>query len=586
MALKLAPTVTQEIPEYLKTYVVTQDPTLYTPMDHASWRYILKISHDFFAQYAHQKYLDGLKETGISLERIPRIEEMDHCLRNFGWRAVAVSGFIPPAVFMEFLSLGILPIACEMRQIEHIAYTPAPDIVHEAAGHAPIISDPEYADYLRSYGELARRAIFSSKDMAVYEAIRDLSVVKEDPKSNVSEIEASQARLDQALRAVDYVSEATQLSRMGWWTFEYGLVGKLENPKLYGAGLLSSVGESYQCLGASVIKYPFSLRCVDMSYDITKPQPQLFVAPDFHTLKLALRELENTMAFKRGGIEGLERAKQAKTTTTTVLDSGIQMSGCLSEIRLDELGRPAFLKYTGPVQLSHDDQEIENQGVQFHAEGFSTPVGILRGFDKSPARLTDAEIKATPHFEFESGIKLSGTVTGIKRTPESALVISFQNCTIRWGSEILYQPDWGKFDLACGGEIISVFGGAADRKKYLAQTGGFHQSPQKQKTNLTAENRALNELYEQVRNIRTQAQIPPASPRARWTSDLENISESLEKNFPSDWLLRFELLELNELLQLHAGWAKPLRASLEQISKQSPDKKELIQRGLRLLPKG
>lgn len=117
--------LTETIPEYLRPYIVEQDASLYTPIDHASWRFIMKISRAFFAKHAHRKYLDGLAETGISSERIPLIEEMDQCLRKFNWRAVAVSGFIPPAVFMEFLSLGILPIACDMRTLEHLP-TPRP----------------------------------------------------------------------------------------------------------------------------------------------------------------------------------------------------------------------------------------------------------------------------------------------------------------------------------------------------------------------------------------------------------------------------------------------------------------------------
>ena len=65
-------------------------------------------------------------------------------MSNIGWGAVPVRGFIPPWAFMEFQALGILPIACDMRNSEHLTYTPAPDIVHESAGHSPIIiNDPD-----------------------------------------------------------------------------------------------------------------------------------------------------------------------------------------------------------------------------------------------------------------------------------------------------------------------------------------------------------------------------------------------------------------------------------------------------------
>jgi phenylalanine-4-hydroxylase len=93
------------VPEYLRPFIAKQDASLYTPIDHASWRFILNISQSFFSKNAHSKYLAGLEETGISTERIPLIEEMDAKLKRFGWRAVAVSGFIPPTVSKRIKSL-------------------------------------------------------------------------------------------------------------------------------------------------------------------------------------------------------------------------------------------------------------------------------------------------------------------------------------------------------------------------------------------------------------------------------------------------------------------------------------------------
>src|SRR3954462_13512230 len=92
---------TEKIPDHLLPYIAHQDASLYTAIDHASWRFILKSSQAFFANHAHPMYLNGLRETGISTDRIPLLSEMDEKLRGFGWRGVAVSGFIPPAVFME-----------------------------------------------------------------------------------------------------------------------------------------------------------------------------------------------------------------------------------------------------------------------------------------------------------------------------------------------------------------------------------------------------------------------------------------------------------------------------------------------------
>ena len=570
--------LTENIPEHLLPYIAKQDASLYTPIDHASWRFILRVSRDFFSKNAHQKYLDGLKETGISTERIPLIEEMDHCLRRFGWRAVAVSGFIPPAAFMEFQSLGILPIACEMRTLDHLAYTPAPDIVHEAAGHAPIIADPEYAEYLRNYGEVSRKAIFSNKDMTTYEAIRDLSVVKEDPASTPAQVEASQARLDDALASVDYISEANYLSRMNWWTVEYGLVGTLAEPKIYGAGLLSSVGESFNCLRPEVKKIPLSLDCLEVSYDITRPQPQLFVTPDFHTLTVILREFEKTMAFRVGGIEALEKAQKAASLTTTVLDSGVQISGVLQSFMKDVHGKISYLKYSGPTQLSYGDHEIESQGPKFHTEGFGTCVGLLVGLGKSPADLTETELVGLQSFSFESGIVIQGILKKYLRKHEKNLILSFENCTVKNGTQILFQPDWGTFDLACGEKVNSVFGGAADRSNYIFGTTGVLKIVSHPKTNATELNLELGALYLQVRMLRESGK-----GRLNLVAELSRIHETLEKKYRDDWLLRLELLELNKNFELHAEWEKTIESRLSEISGKAEDRRNMITRGLRLI---
>ena len=99
---------------------------------------------------------------------------MNERLAGLGWRAAPVRGFIPPAVFTEMQARGVLAIAADIRTHEHVEYTPAPDIVHESAGHAPILKDPRYADYLKRCGVAGFRAIASREDRDVFEAIRAL----------------------------------------------------------------------------------------------------------------------------------------------------------------------------------------------------------------------------------------------------------------------------------------------------------------------------------------------------------------------------------------------------------------------------
>ena len=151
----------KNIPNHLKKYIVSQNYDDYSIIDHYVWSFIMGISVPFFKKHAHSSYLIGLQETGITIDKIPSIDEMNSKMSKFGWGAVAVRGFIPPWAFMEFQSLGILPIACDMRSSEHLTYTPAPDIVHESSGHSPIIVNEEYAHYLKEYGRIASNAIFS-----------------------------------------------------------------------------------------------------------------------------------------------------------------------------------------------------------------------------------------------------------------------------------------------------------------------------------------------------------------------------------------------------------------------------------------
>lgn len=568
--------LTDRIPDYLQPYVAQQDPSLYTPMDHAGWRFIMTLSKEFFATRAHPSYLLGLEKTGISSDRIPLISEMDDKLRAFGWRAVAVSGFIPPAVFMEFLSLGVLPIACDMRQVEHLAYTPAPDIVHEAAGHAPIIADPSYAAYLRSYGEVAQKAIFSHHDTEVYRAIRKLSDVKEDPASTSAQVEAAQRELDEAVSRVDSVSEATLLARMNWWTIEYGMVGTMEEPRIYGAGLLSSLGESFHCFDDAVQKRPFDGRCIDQTYDITKPQPQLYVTPDFEVLTRELERLAATMAFRKGGKAGLEKALAARTVTTSKLETGLQISGLLAQVR-EKDGVPVYLRWEGPTQLAFADRELEGQGVRRHAQGYSIPLGAIQGGTQA---LQAARAGDQVALTYASGIQARGRLTGKLESEGRLLLVTLADCTVSWDGEILYRPEWGEFDLALGEHVVSVAGASADRSRYLRDTGWYddplNQPPNKPKTNLTEANRPLNELYRRVREQRSR----PASPQV--LDAIEALSRELAAlpGAEQDWLLRYELLELADQVRGGEALAQELESQLLKLQAGGSEKAELIRRGL------
>ena len=422
-------------PKHLLQFAVDQRYDDYTPVDHAVWRFIMRQNIFFLKEYAHKVYFQGLLETGISFERIPRIQEMNDILGKIGWGAVAVDGFIPPAAFMEFQAYKVLVIACDMRQIHHIEYTPAPDIVHEAAGHAPIIVDREYSNYLQRFGEVGARAMSSKKDFELYEAIRHLSILKELPNSDPKEVEQALHEVEHRQKNLGEPSEMALLSRLHWWTVEYGLIGTLENPKIYGAGLLSSIGESVSCLEPNVKKIPYSIEAADTAFDITTKQPQLFVCRDFQHLSDVLEEFASRMAFRVGGLEGITKAIECKNTSTCQYSSGLQVSGVFSEVITDSAKNPIYLRTTGPSALAYKDKELPGHGRDYHKDGFGSPIGNWK----------QSEIREGKRakLEFESGVVVEGKVDrilhapeagsarGADRTPQRGVptLITFSDCT-------------------------------------------------------------------------------------------------------------------------------------------------------------
>ena len=339
--------IIDSLPVHLRAFVTTQDYAAYTARDQAAWRFIMKhLSHQL-ADTAHPVYMEGLAATGISLDHIPSIEEMNACLASLGWRAVVVDGFIPPAIFMEFQALKVLVIAVDMRSVEHLFYTPAPDIVHESAGHAPFIVDVDYAEYLQRFGEIGMKAIATKYDHELYEAIRHLSILKESTSSTAAEIDDAERKL-QRLSALDIEpSEAALLTRLHWWTVEYGLVGSTEDYGIFGAGILSSLGESQHCLNDTAVrKIPLTVDAVLTPYDITRQQPQLFVTASCKHLSQVLEEFAASMCFMRGGAESITKAIEAESICTACYDSGMQVSGEFSELLCDAVGNPHLSSHT------------------------------------------------------------------------------------------------------------------------------------------------------------------------------------------------------------------------------------------------
>jgi phenylalanine-4-hydroxylase len=569
--------VTKKIPAHLQLYISKQHYQQYTPINHAVWRFVMRQNHYYLKNIAHPAYVNGLKNSGINIESIPKVEEMNESLAKVGWGAVTIDGLIPGAAFYGFLQNGLLPIATEIRKIENIAYTPAPDIIHEAAGHAPILLDQSYREFVRKIGEMGAKALSSKEKLEVFKAVRNLTIVAEDPHSTPEQVKEAENQVAEARKKVKGLTEADKVSRLFWWTVEYGLIGELDHPKIYGAGLLSSVGESQSCLAPDVRKIPFSVEeCINTPYDVTKPQPQLFVCSNFEELVAKIDDFAKTMAFRKGGTESLETALKTESTATVVLSSGLQITGIVGEILKDETGEAAYFRTKGPTALSYNDEQLAGHGTETHRKGFGTPIGALKGrlaledCDENQLHALGISENSKTSLKFESGVKVEGTVKSIRLVNSRPVLISFGDCTVTYKDQVLFKPDWGTFDMAVGASITSVFAGAADPYSFFDMQPVSEIEEQGARKDETE----LESLYADIRRIRERKEWNP--------SEVGKIAAILDEKYPGDWLLRLEILELYQQFEPTSPNVYQIVSVLDQ-SDWSPAIKQLIQRGLELI---
>jgi phenylalanine-4-hydroxylase len=570
--------ILDKLPRHLMSLVIDQPYNEYTSQDHAVWRYVMRHQVNYLPAVAHPSYLRGLSKAGIHTETIPEMYGMNRILKDIGWAAVAVDGFIPPSAFMEFQAYNVLVIAADIRTVNQILYTPAPDIIHEAAGHAPIIADAEYSEYLTEFGQLGNKVFSSPHDHLVYEAIRHLSILKADPASTNNEILQAEKELESISEMNGPLSEMAQLRNLHWWTVEYGLFGDTEKPLLYGAGLLSSIGESRNCLNPNIKKLPYSLDACRYTFDITTQQPQLFVTPDFKHLKSVLKEFADTTAKHIGGLESLKKAKQSGATATIEYSSGVQVSGILSEV-LTKNTEPVYLQFSGSCMLSHQNKQLDGHGTSVHSEGFGSPVGKLAGDSKSLEYMSLSELETMGIKEgeqckivFSSGVVVKGNLSTILRKEEKNLIFSFDECLVEFENKNLFKPEWGKYDMAVGALITSVFAGSAD-----AEAFGLNYKAPKEKTHRINHNNSelrLFEYYSKIRKIRVEGGT---------TSDCISLWESLKANYSEEWLLGLEIMEDCVTNNRNKALQADVLTFLKAESKKNNDLKSLISCGLELI---
>lgn len=253
---------------------IDQPYELYSEANHDVWRRLYARMGERWQQYANHRFLEGLETLCLDPERVPRLEDVNKFMAPLtGFRAKAVSGYVPAYMFFDCLRQRAFPTTITIRDGAVLDYLPEPDIFHDIAGHVPMHTDKAFADTLVMFGECAKAAA-----------------------ERVATIEDEHEQL-QVLTSV-----IKAMARFFWFTVEFGLMrgttpGEL---KVYGSGLLSSYGEIAHAIESPTVqRFPLQLEwVVNQYFEIDHYQPLLFVVDSFEHL---YAEIERLIEWVREG---------------------------------------------------------------------------------------------------------------------------------------------------------------------------------------------------------------------------------------------------------------------------------------------
>jgi phenylalanine-4-hydroxylase len=307
--------------------------------------------------------------------------------------------------------------------------------------------------------------------------------------------------------------------------------------------------------------------CVKQSYDITEPQPQLFVAEDFKHLSRVLEELSETMSYKVGGGHGLEQALKAESVNTVEFENRLQISGVLKKYHTDSDLNISYLQFSGPTQLCFEDHEIKGHNNTYHSQGYGTPLGEILNFNKEQLQVgQDIELN------YKSGVKVSGVLSGVLKISDTAWILSFTQATCDYKDEKLFLPEWGSYDIVLAEKVTSVFGGPADRIAF-GDTEDFvaHRIAPPVYTD---EQKNMFVYYQEIRNLRSSNNATEET--------LLKLFEQFMENAPLEWLLFIELIEIAIKSNFKKSIVFKIENHLSHISQKNKTHRPLINEGLRL----
>jgi len=226
----------------------------YTAGDHEVWGLMFEKRMTQLSRDGSHVFLKGADTIRLSGSEVPRLSEVNRFLAPLtGWSSVAVPGYIPARCFFAFLAARQFPTTVTVRSKAKLEYLPEPDIIHDVFGHVPLHTNPDFSDFLQTYGKAA--------------------LLTDDPV------------------------HTERLSRLFWFTVEFGLIHEDGRTKLYGSGLISSEGEGHHALySAEVERRPFDLETIcNTPFEIHHYQPILYVLDSFDQLSDAMRTYANRL---------------------------------------------------------------------------------------------------------------------------------------------------------------------------------------------------------------------------------------------------------------------------------------------------
>ena len=240
---------------------IHQPYNLYTESNHAAWRRLYERMGPLWERYANPHFLRGVESLCLDPQRVPSLDAVNRFLCPLtGFKAKAVSGYVPAFLFFDCLRNREFPTTITIRDANSLDYLPEPDIFHDIAGHVPMHTDPAFAEALVRFGDCAHTAA---------EIVADIK--------------------DEAGKVRRLTSIIRGMARFFWFTVEFGLM-RGDGLKAYGSGLLSSHGELEHSIESQAVqRFPIQLEWViNQGFEIDHYQPLLFVVDSFgHLFELA-----------------------------------------------------------------------------------------------------------------------------------------------------------------------------------------------------------------------------------------------------------------------------------------------------------